>query len=33
MKPKKIFYFASTHWDREWYKTVDEFRYKTNSRP
>ena len=28
MKPKKIFYFASTHWDREWYKTVDEFRYK-----
>ncbi|WP_312369657.1 glycosyl hydrolase-related protein [Lachnoclostridium sp.] len=27
MKPKMIFYFASTHWDREWYKTVDEFRY------
>lgn len=27
MKVEKIFYFASTHWDREWYKTVDEFRY------
>lgn len=27
-KPEKIFYFASTHWDREWYKTVDEFRYR-----
>lgn len=27
MKPEMIFYFASTHWDREWYKTVDEFRY------
>lgn len=27
MKPEKIFYFASTHWDREWYKTIDEFRY------
>lgn len=24
---RKDFYFASTHWDREWYKTVDEFRY------
>ena len=28
MKPKKIYYFASTHWDREWYKTCDEFRFK-----
>lgn len=27
-KPKKIYYFASTHWDREWYKTCDEFRFK-----
>lgn len=27
-KPKKIYYFASTHWDREWYKTVDEFRFR-----
>lgn len=26
-KPKKIFYFAATHWDREWYKTVDQYRY------
>ena len=25
---KKIYYFASTHWDREWYKTVDEFRFR-----
>lgn len=28
MKPEKIFYFASTHWDREWYKTIDQFRFK-----
>ena len=28
LKPKKIYYFASTHWDREWYKTCDEFRFK-----
>lgn len=28
MKPKKIYYFAATHWDREWYKTVDEFRFR-----
>ena len=27
MKLEKIFYFAATHWDREWYKTVDEFRF------
>lgn len=27
MKPEAIFYFAATHWDREWYKTVDEFRF------
>lgn len=27
-RPKKIYYFASTHWDREWYKTVDEFRFR-----
>ncbi len=27
MKPKKIYYFAATHWDREWYKTVDQFRF------
>lgn len=28
MKPEKIFYFAATHWDREWYRTVDEFRFR-----
>lgn len=28
MNPEKIFYFASTHWDREWYRTVDEFRFR-----
>lgn len=28
MKPRKIFYFAATHWDREWYRTVDEFRFR-----
>jgi len=28
MKPKMIFYFSSTHWDREWYLTVDEFRFR-----
>lgn len=28
MKIEKIFYFAATHWDREWYKTVDEYRFK-----
>lgn len=27
-KPKKIYYFAATHWDREWYKTLYEFRFK-----
>lgn len=27
MKPKKIFYFNGTHWDREWYKTFQGFRY------
>lgn len=27
-KIKKIYYFAATHWDREWYKTVDEYRFK-----
>ena len=26
-KIKKIYYFAATHWDREWYKTVDEYRF------
>lgn len=26
-KPKKIYYFAATHWDREWYKTVDLYRF------
>lgn len=28
MKIEKIYYFAATHWDREWYKTVDEYRFK-----
>lgn len=28
MKPEKIFYFSSTHWDREWYRTVDEYRFR-----
>lgn len=27
-RPEKIYYFSSTHWDREWYKTVDEFRFR-----
>jgi mannosylglycerate hydrolase len=27
-RPDKIYYFAATHWDREWYKTVDEYRFK-----
>ncbi len=27
-KIEKIYYFAATHWDREWYKTVDQYRYK-----
>lgn len=27
-RPEKILYFASTHWDREWYRTIDEFRFK-----
>ncbi len=26
-KPETIYYFAATHWDREWYKTVDKFRF------
>jgi alpha-mannosidase len=25
---KKIFYFASTHWDREWYRSFQGFRYR-----
>lgn len=28
MRPKTIFYFSATHWDREWYRTVDEFRFR-----
>lgn len=28
MQPEKIIYFSSTHWDREWYRTVDEFRFR-----
>lgn len=27
MKPEKIYYFNGTHWDREWYKTFQGFRY------
>ena len=27
MKPKKIDYVNGTHWDREWYKTFQGFRY------
>ena len=27
MKPKKIYYINGTHWDREWYKTFQGFRY------
>lgn len=27
-RPEKIYYFAATHWDREWYRTVDEFRFR-----
>lgn len=26
-KPEAIYYFAATHWDREWYKTLDRFRF------
>lgn len=26
-QPEAIYYFAATHWDREWYKTVDKFRF------
>lgn len=25
--PEAIYYFAATHWDREWYKTLDQFRF------
>lgn len=28
MKPEKIIYFSATHWDREWYHSVDEFRFR-----
>ncbi|HEY0826574.1 MAG TPA: glycosyl hydrolase-related protein [Bacilli bacterium] len=29
MRPKKIYHFIShTHWDREWYQTFEQFRYK-----
>lgn len=28
MRPEKIVYFSSTHWDREWYRSVDEFRFR-----
>lgn len=27
MKPKKMYYLNGTHWDREWYKTFQGFRY------
>lgn len=27
MKPEKIYYINGTHWDREWYKTFQGFRY------
>ena len=27
-KKKDIFYFSSTHWDREWYQTFQGFRYR-----
>ena len=26
--PELIIYFASTHWDREWYRTFQGFRYR-----
>ena len=25
---KNIFYFSSTHWDREWYQPFQGFRYR-----
>lgn len=28
IKPLKIYYFASAHWDREWYKTFQGFRFQ-----
>ena len=27
MKPKKMYYLNGTHWDREWYKPFQGFRY------
>jgi len=27
-KPEKIVYVASTHWDREWYRTFQSFRFR-----
>lgn len=27
-KPEVIFYIAGTHWDREWYKSFQEFRFR-----
>ena len=27
MKPKKMYYLNGTHWDREWYKSFQGFRY------
>ena len=27
-KKLDIFYFSSTHWDREWYQTFQGFRYR-----
>ena len=27
-KKRDIYYFAGTHWDREWYQTFQQFRYR-----
>ena len=28
MKLKTIYYLNGTHWDREWYRTFQEFRFR-----
>ena len=28
MKKRKVIYVLSTHWDREWYQTFQDFRYR-----
>ena len=28
MNKKKLYYVLSTHWDREWYQTFQDYRYR-----